>query len=313
MWPRRGAGQLGRRLAASPPAGRQRRAQSTDGAWWRRREPIAAPLLALGLDISTRTTGYCVLDAGAGGHVLEWGCVETAGRLDRYERAAVVAARLGEVRRHHHDAAERAGAPEPRWLVGAEDYARRWAGGRSNLFALAEANVVTTLACHRLFGVVPAAVHPTTARAALGVPTAGRVAAEGAGAEGPAPDVKERVLAFVSERLPPGFEWPRRDGAPRRGGRRAAVAPLCPGCFDVADAYIIAAYIVQEADSAALLARHAGELEARQAAYRESARYRGSVERASKRGGARAVRKYEASVTRRIERKLLGELQPDDP
>ena len=286
--------------------------------WWSAAADDAAALptaLALGLDISMRATGYCVLDA-ADGRLLEWGCLETPGSPDRYERAAAVAAEMAALRGRHAAeasgaaaaAAAAAAAPAPRWLIGAEDYAKRWTGGRNNLFALAEANVTTTLVCRQEFGSAPLAVHPHTARAQVGVPTAAAAAATAAAeadaADEPAlstaesPHVKERVLGFVSNCMPPDFQWPM---APRAGA-------LHPSCYDVADAYVIARYVALHAEDCALLAGHAELLVERQDAYRASKRYATSLSKAQEKGKA-AARRYEAGVTQRIERKLLADLR----
>ena len=237
--------------------------------------------------------------------------------------------------------------PGPRWLVGAEDYARRWTGGRSNLFSLAEANVATTLVCHQVFGSTPIAVHPHTARAQVGVPTAAAAAAaassgvaaiaslaetHGCGGGGdtttkartmqarattnPA-NVKERVLAFVTQHAPDGFDWPLQDactaGTRTRRRRRTTGDLSGPGlhpcCYDVADAYIIARYVVLHAEDCSLLEANADLLVERQAAFRASKRYASSYSRAQTEKGKAAARKYDAGVSKRIERKLLADLR----
>lgn len=220
-----------------------------------------------------------------------------------------------------------------KWLVGAEDYAKRWSGGRGNLFSLAEANVATTLICHQVFGSTPTAVHPHTARSQVGVPTAAaatrRTAARrnadsdrighGAVTEQHSPlSVKDRVLEFVSSRVPVGFEWPLQAAAKAAAAKNKAsdsteaatcAAMLHSCCYDVADAYIIACYIVLHTENCRLLAHNADLLMDRQAAYRASKRYISNLEKARKERGKAAARQYDASVSKRIEQKLLADLR----
>lgn len=221
--------------------------------------------------------------------------------------------------------------PGTHWLVGAEDYAKRWTGGRSNLFSIAEANVATTLVCHQVFGSRPIPVHPHTARSQVGVPTAAAAAklsatsresgsdnARNAPAtascapQQPPLNVKERVLGFVSQRMPIGFEWPLLATASKRTAEdNSASAVLHPCCYDVADAYVIARYVALHVENCRLLEQNAKLLQERQAAYRASKRYTSNLKKARAQRGNAAAQHYDASVTKRIERKLLSDLSAE--
>lgn len=218
------------------------------------------------------------------------------------------------------------------WLVGAEDYAKRWTGGRSNLFALAEANIATTLVCHQVFGSRPIPVHPNTARSQIGVPTAAAAAANSSAtgrdsdsgntsnpcatpcAQHPPVNVKDRVLGFVSQHMPTRFEWPLQANALRRrepdsSAGNSDVPALHPCCYDVADAYVIARFVALHSENCRLLEQNAQLLADRQAAYRASKRYRSNLKKARTERGNAAARRYDASVSKRIERKLLCDLR----
>lgn len=224
--------------------------------------------------------------------------------------------------------------PDTHWLVGAEDYAKRWTGGRSNLFSIAEANVATTLVCHQVFGSRPIPVHPHTARSQVGVPTAAAAAklsatsresdSDNAASDAPATapcaqqqsplNVKDRVLGFVSQHMPIGFEWPLQATASKRtAGDNRASAVLHPCCYDVADAYVIARYVALHAENCRLLEQNAKLLQERQAAYRASDRYTSNLKKARAQRGNAAAQQYDASVTKRIERKLLSDLSAGTP
>jgi hypothetical protein len=148
--------------------------------------------LALGLDVSARATGYCVMDARGASTiarpaqrvatphtgaqltlavartdcaVVELGRIVTAG-MDRYQLSDLMARELQGIHARHTPAGGGTMSTTA-WLVGAEDYMRRYVGPRRNLFALAEANITTCLACFRQFGATPVVVHPSTARASV--------------------------------------------------------------------------------------------------------------------------------------------------
>ncbi len=353
---RRRAGARGARSAARACRHHVAQQPHSGPVWWRCPDGTSDSqnALALGLDISTRATGYCVLDARgtypvpctsliasfrsvavpdapslppcsriADGRILEWGCIETLSLLDRYDRTTAMAEELRALCLRHNTS---------HWLIGAEDYAKRWTGGRSNLFALAEANIATTLVCHQVFGSRPIPVHPNTARSQVGVPTAAAAAKLSAtGCEldsGNASDpcatapcalhpplnVKDRVLGFVSQHMPAGFEWPLQTTALRRRAPDSSavmsdVAAPHPCCYDVADAYVIARYVALHAENCRLLEENAQLLTDRQAAYRASKRYTSNLKKARKARGAAAARRYDASVSKRIERKLLSDLR----
>lgn len=227
-----------------------------------------------------------------------------------------------------------------RWMVGAEDYAKRWTGGRSNLFSLAEANVATTLVCHQVLGSAPIPVHPHTARSQVGVPTAAAAAklsltsheagsdsggnnvASAPCAQHPPSDVKGRVLWFVSQHAPVGFEWPLRATARRTAAKYtatettqeaastvAAAAAFHPCCYDVADAYVVARYVALQAQNRRLLEQNAALLIERQTAYRASKRYISNLQNVQTQKGRAAAQRYDANVSKRIERKLLADLR----
>ena len=77
--------------------------------------------------------------------VVEWGRFALKG-LDRYQAAEKIEATMEGLQGRHL-------ATGTQWIVGIEDYMRRFAGPRRNLFILAETNIITSLACFRCFGV----------------------------------------------------------------------------------------------------------------------------------------------------------------
>ena len=220
---------------------------------------------------------------------MEWGCITVPAGLDRYEFTELVTCELDALRQRHCTQGQ-----QTRWKVGVEDYMRRWVGPRRNIFALAEANIATSLACFQLFGVAPLSVHPSTARTDIGLASAVATAAS-TGPRAPkagASAIKQRVLSFVSQRMPAGYEWPK-------GGQSSRAA-----IYDVADAYVIAAYTALAHRRASALAEQAEAVKTADAAYLVTKRYLTHTERAKGRGGAAAVREYQDSVRKRIRQKF---------
>ena len=203
--------------------------------------------------------------------------------LDRYQAADKIEATIKGLQGRHL-------AAGTQWIVGIEDYMRRFAGPRRNLFILAETNIITSLACFRCFGVKPLAVHPSTARADVCPCELGKVRSQMDSVA-----VKDRVLEFVSKRLPVNYEWPRSSNG----------KSIHASAYDVADAYIIATYTILADWRQQWLAAHADVVTAAVASYEQTKRYATALAQARQRGGPKAVRTYQDSVRSRIERRLM--------
>ncbi|CAN0146739.1 unnamed protein product, partial [Discosporangium mesarthrocarpum] len=220
-----------------------------------------ASRLYLGLDISTRSTGYTVLmphqdgggiwdslvaeseqseglACGAGAlrelgkaSVVEWGLITTQEGKDILDFGDIITQRLGEVG-HRCSGVGVEGNGDGRrreWVVGVEDFMKTFGPGRFNtraLFTLAQLNGIVKFSCLKAFGAKAEAYHPTTARAFYGLlkNKAKRTV-----------DIKKVVRDFVLSRdggdLEGRYDWPTEsDGS------------LSSGSFDVTDAYLVASY-----------------------------------------------------------------------
>ncbi|CAM9326224.1 unnamed protein product [Ectocarpus sp. 6 AP-2014] len=115
------------------------------------------------------------------------------------------------------------------WVVGVEDFMRRFLPGRSNaksIFALAQLNGIIKYACHKHLGVKANSFHPST-------PRSYRVITAVQGPEGK--DMKQIVHDFALSQengaLNSRYEWPLSPD-----GSKADAS------YDITDAYLIARY-----------------------------------------------------------------------
>ncbi|CAM9104818.1 unnamed protein product [Laminaria digitata] len=120
------------------------------------------------------------------------------------------------------------GEEGPAWVVGVEDFMRRFLPGRSNaksIFALAQLNGIVKYACQKHLGVKVNSFHPSTPRSFYGLT---RNKPEGK-------EMKHIVHDFATSQedgaLESRYEWPLlSDGS------------KADGCYDITDAYLVALY-----------------------------------------------------------------------
>ena len=141
----------------------------------------------LGLDISTRSTGYAIVD-GSGrlhGHGLMTPNQAT-GRC------------IFEIGRKLESDLQRLKDPEMIYHVGIEDFMKTYFAGRfhtQGLFKLAQLNGIVSYTCYDLFQTKPIHVHPSTARSLFGL----NHRSDSKSAPG---DVKQVVLDHVQSLYP---------------------------------------------------------------------------------------------------------------
>jgi hypothetical protein len=214
------------------------------------------PTRFLGLDINTNHTGFTVLDHS--GRCIDCGVFNTENLSNVFEKAVFVGKRLSEVvsRLDADDdtvgdgnnnntitaitdddsittgalvnivnGKRTDGSPlKQRWAVVVEDFLRGFFGGTwqtQHLFTLAQMNSLICFEAWRLLGDVPLRIHVHTARAFFDIKR-----------ELKKEPIKDAVRRFALQKLD-RFEWPRRSGE------------MLKWTYDVADSYLLAAYIFQ--------------------------------------------------------------------
>ncbi|KAE9010823.1 hypothetical protein PR003_g15619 [Phytophthora rubi] len=195
------------------------------------------PLRVLGLDVNTNSTGFAVVTER--GRVCRWGHIPTTqfasadvlhigGAIDEF-LATVQAA-------EHHE------QPDAQWVVGIEAFMRMFRSGRfhnAGIFQLAQLNGIVSYACWRRFDALPLHTHPSAARGFFGLsaPTASSKKSS----------IKQQVMGFLEQQEPEltnaaGAGQDTEASAALPSFERVRTGALADSAFDIADAYVIAAY-----------------------------------------------------------------------
>lgn len=202
----------------------------------------------VGLDVSTRNTGYAVLAADTG-RVLEHGTIRAPSSGDILDMGALISDTLAELHAEYGVGA-----------VAVEDYMKSFAPGKFHtrgLFKLAQLNGIVAYESRRVTAAESPVFHmPNAIRAFFGVRGGAKRGASpgdegsrdgcegggGASSGDAAGGVKDAVMRRVNEHQP-GMKWELG-----RGGQ------LSPRSYDAADAVLVALYNVALRWQAAMLA-----------------------------------------------------------
>ncbi|CAI5735786.1 unnamed protein product [Peronospora destructor] len=190
------------------------------------------PLRVLGLDVNTNSTGFAVVTER--GRVCRWGHIPTAqfASADVLHISSAVDGFLATVQD-----AEQQQAPSAQWVVGIEAFMRMFRSGRfhnAGIFQLAQLNGIVSFACWKRFDVLPLHTHPSAARGFFGLS-----APSGSSKKN---SIKHQVMDFLQQQEPDvaGQQVAGLEALPRL--ERMRTGALADSAFDIADAYVIAAY-----------------------------------------------------------------------
>ena len=172
---------------------------------------------SLGLDISTSCTGWCVV-CPVGGFI-DMGYIPLDNKKSSYQKAQVICNELSKLH-IRHDIKN----------VFIEENLSAFRPGFSSaktLLTLARFNGIVSYLAQQEFGCNPEYINVNVARKTVGI----KIISKKKGGK----PTKEQVLDWVSSNVI--YEWPMKilKSGPRKGS-----AILEPGCFDMADAYVIA-------------------------------------------------------------------------
>lgn len=188
------------------------------------------PLRVLGLDVNTNSTGFAVVTER--GRVCRWGHIPTTtfASADVLHIGGAIDDFLASVQ-----AAEQEGE----WVVGIEAFMRMFRSGRfhnAGIFQLAQLNGIVSFACWKRFGVMPLHTHPSAARGFFGLS-----APTSASASHKKSSIKQQVMSFLETQEPElTHDAEGSDAVPTF--ERTRTGALADSAFDIADAYVIAAY-----------------------------------------------------------------------
>jgi hypothetical protein len=177
-------------------------------------------MLILGLDISTSCTGWAILDDA--GKFIDAGYIELKKEKNIYEKSNKVKSFLTGLSKEYQITS-----------VFIEENLQAFRPGLSSaktLMTLSRFNGMVSLSCFDIFEKPPEMLNVNAARKSIGLKITRKK-------DGGKP-TKEQVLVWARERLSgSSFEWPVKV---LRGGPNKGKTVVEPGCYDLADALVIA-------------------------------------------------------------------------
>lgn len=174
-------------------------------------------MITLGLDVSTSCTGWCVL--GPGGSLIDMGYITISKENDLYTKAQVILDKLKVLKEEYNISS-----------IYIEENLQAFRPGLSSaktLLTLARFNGIIGYITQQLYDIKPEYVNVNVARKTNGIKIIRK-------SKGGAP-TKEQVLEWVSSKI--NYDWPTKT---LKSGPRKGQQVLEPGCYDAADAYVIA-------------------------------------------------------------------------
>ena len=176
----------------------------------------------LALDISTSCTGYCILNPELDSETssVDLGFIPLAKYKSHFSKANIVLNDLQEIKSKHNITE-----------IAIEENLQSFRSGFSSaqtLSSLAKFNGIVAYLCQDIFEVEPKFYNVNAARKSVGL----KIVSKRKGGA----DTKIQVMDWVSQALL-GYEWPTKT---LRNGPRKGTVVLEPGCYDMADAYVIA-------------------------------------------------------------------------
>ena len=172
--------------------------------------------MILGLDISTSCTGWCVLDSS--GNLIDMGMIGLAKKKSVYLKADCTRAVLKEIQSSYKI--------EKVYIEENLQSFRTGFSSAKTLSTLARFNGIVSFISYETFGIEPVHINVNSARKSLGIKLVRKK-------DGGRP-TKDQVLDWVQ--LNTVFSWPIKK---LKSGPRKGEEINDPGCFDMADAYVI--------------------------------------------------------------------------
>jgi len=176
--------------------------------------------MILGLDISTSSTGWCVLDKS--GLMVSIGYIDLKKEKNSFKKAKLVQQKISDIHLNHEIK-----------KIFIEENLQTFRSGFSSaktLSTLARFNGIVSFICYEEFKIEPEFLNVNSSRKSLGI----KIQRE----KDCGKSTKQQVLEWVSTSLSStNYQWPVKTlkSGPRKGQNVLEV-----GCYDMADAYVIA-------------------------------------------------------------------------
>ena len=175
--------------------------------------------MILGLDISTSITGWCVI--GEKGGLCDQGYINLSKKKTLFEKAAIIKKELSSIHLKYEIK-----------KVFVEENLQSFRSGFSSartISTLAKFNGIVSYLSFEEFCLEPIFLNVNSARKTLGI----KIEREKVCGV----STKQQVLNWVKKELSESYTWPTKI---LKSGPRKGKTIMQPGCFDIADAYVIA-------------------------------------------------------------------------
>ena len=173
--------------------------------------------MILGLDISTSCTGWCLIDVDNDCKLIDMGYIELSKKRSFFEKADVVKHELVRLSCIYNID-----------KIFVEENLQAFRPGFSSaktLMTLARFNGIISYICQRDLQIIPDFINVNIARKSVGLKIDRKSNLT----------TKEQIFKWVSSRV--DFIWPQKI---LKSGPRKGIQVLESGCYDIADAYVIA-------------------------------------------------------------------------
>ena len=174
--------------------------------------------MILGLDISTSSTGWTVLDTE--GTLIEQSYIRLDKIKNTMEKATEVSTVLSGIKEKYNITS-----------IFIEENLQMFRPGLSSakvLITLARFNGMVTLISYKVFEVEPSFLNVNAARKLVGLKIDRKDKSK---------TTKEKVIEWVDNELSQNFTWPMKT---LKSGPRKGIEVYESGCYDIADAHVIA-------------------------------------------------------------------------
>tara|TARA_E500000305_G_C3932366_1_gene193399 strand:+ start:147 stop:689 length:543 start_codon:yes stop_codon:yes gene_type:complete len=175
--------------------------------------------MILGLDISTSSTGWCLLDKG--GNLYQMGFIDLKNKKGMFQKAIAVKDEILNI--------SRKGNIEGVFIEENLQSFRSGFSSAQTLSTLARFNGVVSYLCFDEFGFEPVFLNVNSSRKKIGIKV---IREKVCGIS-----TKQQVLDWVSLSLPKNYKWPTKT---LKSGPRKGQTILDSRSYDMADAYVIA-------------------------------------------------------------------------
>ena len=184
--------------------------------------------MILGLDVSTSSTGWCIIDRNTGFRQMNY--INLSKASGAFEKASIVREELRKLQRKFDVS-----------CVCIEENLQAFRPGFSSaktLISLSRFNGIVSYLCEQIFEMEPKFINVNMARKVVGL----TIIRKSKGGD----PTKQQVLDWVTAQLiRTDYHWPTKT---LKSGPRKGITIFEDGCYDMADAFVIASAVIKQGE-----------------------------------------------------------------